>query len=134
MDLSQINFLAVVVAAVVGFGVGAIWYSPVLFSNAWLKETGIKKDGDQQRSPALIFGLAFLATLVIAFNLAMFLGPQASLATGALYGFFAGFGWVAMSFAINDLFELRSFKLYAINAGYYTLIFTIMGAIIGAWH
>lgn len=64
----------------------------------------------------------------------MFLGSSSTLGTGAFYGFLAGFGWVAMSFAINDLFEQRSFKLLAINAGYHTVGFTLMGAILGAWH
>jgi hypothetical protein len=44
----------------------------------------------------------------------------------------AGFGWVAMTFVINDLFELRSHDLLAINAGYHTVAFTVMGAIVGS--
>jgi len=63
----------------------------------------------------------------------MFLGanpaPSFSIGVGAL----AGLCWVGAAFGINDLFERRSFKLWAINAGYHTLAFTIFGAVFGLW-
>src|SRR5689334_347763 len=34
--MPAINWLAVIVAAVAAFGVGAIWYSPMLFTKAWI--------------------------------------------------------------------------------------------------
>ncbi len=130
----EINYLAVVAATAVSFGLGGLWYSPALFGKAWMAETGITEESAQSRNMAKVFGFAILATLIIAFNLAAFLGPQSTLATGTFYGFLAGAGWVAMAFGINDLFEARSFRLFAINAGYHTVAFTLMGAIIGAWH
>jgi hypothetical protein len=44
------------------------------------------------------------------------------------------FTFVAMAFGITYLFESRPLKLWLINAGYQTVVFTIMGAILGAWH
>lgn len=134
MDISTLNFLAIGVSALSSFVLGGLWYSPLLFGKAWMKETGITEEAAKNQNMAKVFGFAFIASLVIAFNLAMFLGSTSTLETGIFYGFLAGFGWVAMSFAINDLFEQRSFKLFAINAGYHTIAFTIMGAILGAWH
>ena len=63
----------------------------------------------------------------------MFLGanPAPSFAIGV--GALAGLCWVGAAFGINDLFERRSFKLWAINAGYHTLAFTIFGAVFGLW-
>jgi hypothetical protein len=134
MDLSQLNLWAVLVATLVSFGLGGLWYSPKLFGAAWMAETGITEKKAAEANMARTFGLALLANLVIAFNLAMFLGPERTLGTGILYGFLAGFGWVSMSFAVNDLFEQRSLRLFAINAGFHCVSFTLMGAIIGAWH
>lgn len=134
MDISSLNFLAIGVSAISSFVLGGLWYSPVLFGTVWMRETGITEEAAKNQNMAKVFGLAFIASLVIAFNLAMFLGESSTLGTGVFYGFLAGFGWVAMSFAINDLFEQRSAKLFAINAGYHTIGFTIMGAILGAWH
>lgn len=132
--MMDLNVWAVLVAALLSFVLGGLWYSPVLFGKVWMRETGITEESQKHRAMAKVFALAFIASLIIAFNLAMFLGPAASLASGAFYGFLAGFGWVAMAFAINDLFEGRSLKLYLINAGYHAITFTVMGAVIGVWH
>lgn len=134
MDISQLNWFAIIVAAFSSFLLGGLWYTSAIFGNVWMEETGMSEEAVNQSNVAKKFGLAFLASLFISFNLAMFLGTESTLETGTFYGFLAGFGWVAMSFGINDLFEQRSFKLFAINAGYHTVCFTIMGAIIGSWH
>lgn len=134
MDIFSLNFIAIIFAALTSFMLGGLWYSPILFGNIWMRETGITEESAKKQNMAKIFGFAFIASLVISFNLAMFLGAESTLLTGTFYGFLAGFGWVAMSFAINDLFEQRSLKLFAINAGYHTLSFTIMGAVLGGWH
>ena len=130
----ELNYLAILAATAASFVLGGLWYSPVLFGKVWMVETGITEESAQQRNMVKVFGLAILATLIVAFNLAAFLGPEASLTSGAFYGFLAGAGWVAMAFAINDLFEGRTLRLFAINAGYHTLSFTLMGAIIGVWN
>jgi hypothetical protein len=49
-------------------------------------------------------------------------------------GVLAGFGFVAMSFAINYSFAGRSLKLWLIDGGYHTLQFALYGLILGAWH
>ena len=134
MDFSQLNLLAIVVAALSSFLLGGLWYSQVMFEKVWMKETGVSKESAKNSNMVKTFSLAFLASLVISFNLSMFLGAESTLGTGVFYGFLAGFGWVAMSFGINDLFEQRSFKLFSINASYHTVAFTIMGAIVGFWH
>jgi hypothetical protein len=78
--------------------------------------------------------VAFVLSLVMAVNLAMFLNdPKTNLAWGATAGFLAGFGWVAMGIGIVALFERRSLKYVLINGGYLTVALTAMGAILGAW-
>ncbi len=79
-----------------------------------------------------IFGLAFILTLLIAINLAMFIG-HGDFAFGITAGFLAGFGWVALAIGVVALFENRSLKYVLINGGYMLVAFSIMGAILGAW-
>jgi hypothetical protein len=67
-------------------------------------------------------------------GLAMFIGPTANLQDGLFAGFMAGFTYVAAAFGITYLFEFRSLKLWAINAGYQIVVFSVMGAILGVWH
>ena len=40
LSLSDVNFLAIAVAAVISTGLGALWYSPLLFGPAWMKALG----------------------------------------------------------------------------------------------
>jgi hypothetical protein len=130
--LGSINYLAVVVAALSGFLVGGVWYSAV-FAKAWMKETGLSEEDLRRRSPAAVFGGAFVASLISSFVLAMFLGPTADAAFGATAGAFVGVGWVATALTTTFLFERRSTRLIAIDAGYHAVAFTVMGLILGAW-
>jgi hypothetical protein len=130
---AQPNYLAVIVAALSTFLVGGLWYSPALFGKAWMRENGFTEEGMKGRSMAKIFGLAFFLALISAINLAMFLGPENRPAMGALWGFAAGFGWVATFVGTHYLFERKSFTLFLINAGYSVVSLTLMGVILAAW-
>ncbi|MBC7845163.1 MAG: DUF1761 domain-containing protein [Flavobacterium sp.] len=52
---------------------------------------------------------------------------------GALHGFISGIFIALPIVSINGLFEQKSWKYMAIQAGYWTTILTIMGAIICGW-
>jgi Protein of unknown function (DUF1761) len=129
----QIHWLAVAVAAIAGFPLGALWYG-VLFGKAWMSATGITKERAKQANMARIYGTTLLLNLVIATSLAMFIGSGSDWTDGLFAGFMAGFTFVAAAFGITYLFEFRSLKLWAINAGYQVVVFSVMGTILGAWH
>jgi hypothetical protein len=134
MDFSTINYFAVVAAAVSTFVLGGLWYSPMLFGKAWMRANNFTDADLQTFSKARMFGWAIVFSLIMALNLAMFLaGPTTNVTWGMAAGALAGLGWVAMSIAIIGGFENRSWSYIAINGGYMTLAFVIMGAIIGAW-
>lgn len=133
MDLSTINYFAVVVAALISFVIGGVWYSPLLFANSWMKENGFKEEDMKNANMGKVFGTSFLLALIISFNLAAFIGPQGDFTFGLFAGFAAGFGWVAMSIGTVYLFERRSLKLFFINAGYQVVTYTIIGGILGVW-
>jgi hypothetical protein len=132
--MPEINVWAVLVAAVATFFIGGLWYSPVLFARVWQREAGVSDERLRNGNPALIFGLAFVLSVIAAWVFAMFLGPRPGLAFATAAGFAAGLAWVAASLGIIYLFERRSLKLFLINGGYVTLAFTAIGAILGAWH
>jgi Protein of unknown function (DUF1761) len=133
MDIRTLNFWAILAAAVSAFVLGGLWYSPMLFAGAWKRANGFGSDNTPTATPK-VFILSFILSLVMAFNLAMFLNdPKTTLAWGATAGFLAGFGWVAMGIGIVALFERRPFSYVAINGGYLTLALVLMGVILGAW-
>lgn len=130
----NINFLAVLVAAVSAFLIGGLWYSPVLFAKSWMKANGFNEAYLQEGNMMKIFGGSLIASLIIAVNLAFFLGGEVDAGTGAMYGFFTGFGWVMMSLGVVYLFERRPLSLWLINGGYQVITYTLMGYILGLWH
>ena len=133
MDFSALNWLAVFAAAVLSFVIGGLWYSPLLFGKAWMTEMGFAEE-ELQGDMARIFGLSFVCSFVIALNLAMFLGPEATLGWGLAAGALAGVGWVAMALGIIYLFSRHSTRLYLIDAGYNVVTFTLMGGLLGLWN
>jgi len=133
MEAVQFNYPAVLAAAVVSFVVGGAWYSPLLFARVWMKEAGLDEARLQSAKLGKVFALSFVCSLVMAFNLAAFLGAKATLGFGVFAGFATGLGWVAMSLAIIYLFEQRSLKLWLVNGGCQVVTYTLMGAILGGW-
>jgi hypothetical protein len=132
--MGPINYFAVLAAAVSTFILGGLWYSPLLFGKAWMRANNFTDADVQTFSKARMFGWSIVFSLVMALNLAMFLAaPDTNASWGATAGALAGLGWVAMSIAIIGLFENKSWSYIAINGGYVTVAFTIMGLIIGAW-
>ncbi len=131
--MDGINLFAVVAAAVSAFVLGGLWYSPLLFGKAWQKLAGVS-DETAAQGAGLVFGGAFVLSLVAEYVFAMFLGPKPALDFGLFAGASAGLCWVAASFGINYLFERRPLALFLINGGYHTLQFTLYGLILGLWH
>ena len=134
MNLNEINWLAVVAAAVSMFIIGGLWYSPILFGRVWQRANGFTDEQVKNLNRARAFGGAFLLALVMSANLAMFLADsKTTLLWGMTAGALAGLGWVAAGFAVVALFENRSWSYILVNGGYQIVAFVSMGAILGAW-
>jgi hypothetical protein len=73
MDASNVNPLAILAATVAAFVIGGLWYSPALFGKVWMPASGFTEADLQRGSQARIFAIAFVFTLIMAANLAMFL-------------------------------------------------------------
>jgi hypothetical protein len=131
--MPQVNWLAVIAAAISMFVIGGVWYS-VLFAKPWQRAAGLS-DGDLKRgSPAVIFSLAFVLALLMAANLAFFLaGPSTTLPFAIGASVAAGLGWAAFGLAVVALFERRPLGYFLINGGYLTVAFAVMGLILGLW-
>ena len=82
MDMSSINWFAVLVAGISAFVVGGVWYSPALFGKAWMKDNNLSLETIRSGNKAKIFGWAFILTLIAAANLAMFLVDTPAECTG----------------------------------------------------
>lgn len=133
MDMSTINWLAVIVAGVSAFILGGVWYSPALFGKAWMTENDLTVEEVQKGNKAKIFGWSFILSMIMAVNLAMFLAdPAMDLAMSIVYGLLTGL-WIFCGIAIVGLFEHKSARYIFINGGYMLVALALMGAIMGAW-
>ena len=133
LSFHELNWLAIVVAALSAFGLGGLWYSPVLFVKIWMKETGITVESQKSANMIKIFGLSFLLAMVASLLLGLFLGEDAGGGAGALSGFLIGLGTIFTFLGITYLFERRSLAHFLVNASYGVAALTLMGFIIGVW-
>ncbi|HEY5807789.1 MAG TPA: DUF1761 domain-containing protein [Povalibacter sp.] len=131
--MQQVNLLAVLVAALSSFLLGGLWYSPVLFGDAWKREAGdTRKPGEGH--PAKVFGLSFGFAVVAALAYSLVIPAPSSALHAVGQGLIIGAGIVATSFGINYQFANRSFTLLLIDGGYHAIQFAIYGVILGLWH
>ncbi len=61
-----INFIAILVAALVPMALGFIWYHPKVFGTVWMNHSGMTEEKMKSGNMALIFGLSFLFSLMLA--------------------------------------------------------------------
>ena len=139
MDLEEIianiNLWAVLVASLSAFLIGWIWYGP-LFGKLWMKlnnftEEKIKEGG---MSMPVIMLTNFIAIILAALAIALFLGAEADIWFGIFAGLMIAVFWIATSRLNDVLYERKPFGLYLINVGYNLIIYIVMGAVLGAWH
>lgn len=129
----DINIIAVILAALAAFFLGFFWYT-IIFAKPWQKEIGMKADASGADAPSLgrmLVG-SLILEVVMAVVLATFIGTAADWFTGLRIGALIGLTMVGFAFGVNYMFEGKSMKLWLINAGYNTVVFAVMGLIIGA--
>jgi hypothetical protein len=131
---NAMNLWAVLAAGLASLVLGGLWYSPLLFGNAWMRASGITEARARSANMVKVLGSAFLLSVIGAAVFALFLGPAPAPRFAVSAGFSAGLCWVAGSFGINYLFEQRPLSLFLINGGYHTLQYTLIGLILGIWH
>jgi hypothetical protein len=139
MTFAGINYLAVVVAAVVAWLAGAAWYGAL--ANPWVAAHGKTMDQFKAEQAAhkgtvhawLPFALAFLAELVMAYVLAGLVGHLGSVTirSAVISGLFVWAGFMLTTMLVNNAFAGRSYVLTAIDAGHWLVVVIVMGLVIG---
>ena len=134
----DINFVAVLASAVVAFIIGGLWYSPILFGNAWMKAGGInKKDIEKSKKKWMgkYYFVSFLGGLLMAYVLAHFMQylTAQTFSDGMQAGFWIWVGFIVPVSLGSVLWEGKSLKFYFINIGYYLVSLISMGGILASW-
>ena len=129
--MPDVSLVATLVATVLGFLLGALWYGP-LFGRRWMAATGIPAETIRRDvSPAKAYAATFVLGLVASYAFGLFLGRHPGLAFSVAAGAAAGTCWVATALASSYLFEGRGATLMLINGGYHALRFALIGLAFG---
>ncbi len=133
LSLSDLNWLAILVAAVAFFAAGALWYQPKVMGARWMKATGVDPS-KASPNPGI-----FVGTLIAYFLMAMVLAMIArgiggsSFGDGLVLGLVTGVVFVGAQAWVNVTFEGRSMDLVLVNGGIGVFGHVIMGVIVTVW-
>lgn len=126
-----VNWLAVIVATVASWALGAGWY--MVFANQWLAAIGKTKDQINGKDPTpYIFSV--VVQLVMAFFVAAItpaLFGATSIATGIQTGAMMWLGFVITSMIQGHRYEGAPWSRTLIDGGYLLAVLVVQGLIIG---
>ena len=133
----KINYAAVLVAAIVHFILGGLWYG-VIFASKFVEIIGWTPAQLEQiaaQSHWSQYAVAFVTSLVLVYILAHFVQyTGAKGVTGGMQtGFWLWLGFVATTQLATVIFEQRKLGLYVLNVGYQLVACLICGAILAVW-
>ncbi len=129
-----VNYLAVIVAAVIALVIGFIWYSPRVFGNRWMAYLGTTQAQLGNPGPTGM-AVGVVASHLNAWVLAVLslnLGGK-SLTDGVMLGVLAWLGFMATLTAAQISFEKKPWGLWVLNNAHNVLVQVIMAAIVTVW-
>ena len=124
--LSDLNYLGILVTAVVIFVIGALWYT-VLFGKMWLAAHAY--------TPARAYGFSFVCYLVLAavMNLLILRMGISEPIGGAKLGLVCWLGFVATIGLTANLYSNKRLTTYVIDAAYQLVFMVVAGVILASW-
>ncbi len=137
MPLGNLNYLAITVAALTAFVLGAVWYSPLLFANAWVRASEHTPDklASMQKGMVGRYAITLLAFFVMALVVAEIsaIFGIVRVQGGLKLGLMLWVGFAVTLGLINTLYNARRMAVFFIDAGYALLYLLVMGTIIAVW-
>lgn len=133
--LGEINYLAVIIASLVAFLIGSIWYMKQLFGARWQKEIKLSdKDIEKANMPKVLL-VSFMTILISAVAISVLLSVMVldTAVQGALFGIMIAVGIIATNKLMQVQYEQRSWTYWYIVAGYDIVAYAVMGAILASW-
>ncbi len=132
----DVNYLAVFVAAILAFGLGALWYG-VLMARPWMNAQGFSEQDLAADSTNMgrTFGLTFLAYLFLALVMAMLVdltGP-ATVNQGLWLGAMVWFGFMVPVNLTSVLYARKGLSLFFIDGTFQLLMALAVAAVVTAW-
>lgn len=135
--LSHVNWLAVLVATVAYFMLGALWYSKVLFGSVWARLVKLDMNNpDLKKGMGGMMLSTFLLMLVVSFGLEILIVKinfAQDFMLGIKLGLLTGLAFATTAVSINYVYERRPSILYLINNGYHVIGHVLVATILILW-
>ncbi|MBK7557117.1 MAG: DUF1761 domain-containing protein [Chitinophagaceae bacterium] len=137
-NFDYLNWMAIAVAALAYFALGALWYSKVLFAKRWIADLKIDVNSpDAKKGMGMMFGGSLLMMFVQCLAIAIIANRLELIGAGWMSGLklgaLTGACFCAASVGVNYLYEKKPFSLFLINAGYAIVGNIIAAIIICSW-
>lgn len=130
MNFAGLNWMAIFIAALLGFGFGAVWYG--VLGKLWMKAAGLTQEAVKANPSPLPFIWAALANLVMAFTMAGLMAHMVvDLRHGMITAAFIWGGFLFPSLLVNYAFQMRPINLTLIDAGHWLGVLLVISAVIG---
>jgi hypothetical protein len=142
MTFSGLNFVGVLIAFIVSFVSGAIWFGPKTFYPVWMRAKG-NASGQltgEQNKPALLFGGTIVGILIQTLTLGLIINslqannPEFSVVDGSLVGLALGVGIGMFASLSHRVFGGESLKVWIIETANDAINLTIASAIIASFY
>jgi hypothetical protein len=134
MDHFRVNWIAVLIATVIQWLLGWLWYGYV-FKERWMSLVG---SGGGEKPKSAWFGLvtSFIANLILSFVLAYIISWTGGnrFPDGVYLGALCWLGFMAPPLFTQHIFERRPATLFAINAAYWLLAMMLAGGTLANLH
>lgn len=127
------NYLAILIVVVVQQLIGFVWYSPMLFSQAWKESVGLDETGLTPNATPFIS--AVIASTFLAYVMTKMVQHFhcKTIEDGAKLGFMVWLGFIAPVIATHYLFIGFEFNAIAIDTGKELLGLIVSGIILTMW-
>jgi len=144
--MPEINYIAIIVAALIPNILGAIYYGPI-FGKQWLDSLGLTAGDMKGRNEALIYGSALLLSFVVSFFLKftiellhkdvvdceLVFASFRNFGHGAMHGMGLAIGLVIPIIICLGLFQKTKLSNIFINSLFWLLCFALMGGVLDVW-
>ena len=129
-----INYLAVLVAAIAGVVVNALWYAVILKGQVTALRKGDATIAGRDPAPPM-YGIAIAGQLVCALVLAVLLRSlgMTTIIGGLTVAVLVWLGFTVTAMAQVQVFGYRQRGFLMVDGGVWLVNALVMGAILGAW-
>ena len=135
----EVNYIAILIAAIVSMALGFLWYSPALFGKRWMKLMGYTSESMKaaQKEMGKMYIVSLVLTLITAYVLSHIIALSTNfynynpLMTGLTSAFWVWIGFIMPVQATEVIFGKKTWELFGINTGYQLASVLAMGIVIG---